>query len=275
MKYEPIKHSIDKFISKSPFLKKTFFKLLDLYLLRTWHVHKELKNEKSKMPVDLKVLDAGAGFGQYSFWVLRKFKSSKITGVDISDSHVEKAQKFFNQAGYEGRAYFEQGDLTQYVKENSFDLVVSVDVMEHILDDRKVFENFNKSLKKGGMLMVSTPSDQGGSDVHDHDHDHEEGTASFIDEHVRDGYGIEDITEKLTTAGFSKVECKYTYGTPGKISWKLLMKYPISLLNFSKIFFLILPFYWIFIIPVSLVLNYFDTTGHHKTGTGLLVKAWK
>jgi len=166
--------------------------------------------------------------------------------------------------------------LTKYTKADSFDLIVSVDVMEHILDDRKVFENFHKSLKENGVLLVSTPSDQGGSDVHDHDHDYEnDGSTSFIDEHVRDGYGIEEIDEKLKTAGFSKVDAKYTYGTPGKISWKLLMKYPITLLNISKIFFLILPFYWIIVIPICLVLNYADTHGDHKTGTGLIVKAYK
>ena len=276
MKYEPIKHSIDSFISKRPSIKRLFFKLLDLYLLRTWHVHKELRKIRSDYKDGLTVLDGGAGFGQYSFWILKKFKNAEITGVDISQSHVDKAQVFFDQSGFKGRAFFEQGDLTKYAKPNSFDVIVSVDVMEHILDDRKVFENVHLSLKENGILFVSTPSDQGGSDVHDHDHDHEnDGSASFIDEHVRDGYGVEDITEKLKTAGFSKVEANYTYGTPGKISWKLLMKIPISLLNISKVFFILLPFYWIIVYPFCLILNYADTQGTHKTGTGLMVKAYK
>ena len=63
--------------------------------------------------------------------------------------------------------------------------------MEHIEEDVLVFQNFYKSLKNNGILLISTPSDKGGSDVHD---DHGE---SFIDEHVRDGYSIKDITEKL------------------------------------------------------------------------------
>jgi SAM-dependent methyltransferase len=276
MKYEPIKHSIDRFISKKPFLKRLFFRLLDLYLLRTWHVHKALRQARNEFKGGFKVLDGGAGFGQYSFWILKKFKKAEVTGIDISQSHVDKAQAFFDQSGFKGRAFFKQGDLTQFVQEDSFDMVVSVDVMEHILDDRKVFENFHKSLKTGGVLFVSTPSDQGGSDVHDHDHDHEnDGSESFIDEHVRDGYGVEEIREKLSTAGFSKVETRYTYGRPGKISWKLLMKIPITLLNVSKVFFILLPFYWIIVYPFCLILNYADTHMTHKTGTGLMVKAWK
>ena len=35
-----------------------------------------------------------------------------------------------------------------------------------ILEDVAVFENICASLKPGGMLLISTPSDQGGSDVH-------------------------------------------------------------------------------------------------------------
>jgi hypothetical protein len=33
--------------------------------------------------------------------------------------------------------------------------------------------------------------------------------------------------------------------------------------------------YYIITFPFCLVLNYFDTVINHKTGTGLIVKAWK
>ena len=139
------------------------------------------------------------------------------------------------------------------------------------LEDVKVFENYAFSLKQGAILLVSTPSDQGGSDVHDHD----DGEESFIGEHVRDGYNIKEIEEKLLKSGFSKVDARFVYGTPGKISWRLSMKYPIQMLGVSKLFFIILPFYYIITFPFCLLLNYFDVIGKHNTGTGLVVKAWK
>ena len=141
--------------------------------------------------------------------------------------------------------------------------------MEHILEDVEVFRNFHSSLKKDGMLLISTPSDQGGSDVHS------DGETSFIEEHVRDGYNVKDIEDKLRSVGFSKVEVLYSYGTPGKISWKLSMKYPILMLGATKLFFVILPFYYLVVYPIAFVLNYFDTYSVHKTGTGLIVKAVK
>ena len=141
--------------------------------------------------------------------------------------------------------------------------------MEHIEEDVLVFTNFYKSLKDNGILIISTPSDQGGSDVHN---DEEE---SFIDEHVRDGYSISDINEKLTLAGFRNIEAKYTYGKPGNISWRLSMNYPIKMLNISYLFFIILPFYYLIVFPFSIILNTFDLYLIHKTGTGLLVTARK
>lgn len=146
-----------------------------------------------------------------------------------------------------------------------------------VIEGEKVFSNFYNSLKPGGMLLVSTPSDQGGSDVHHHDHEQHEndGSNSFIDEHVRDGYGIDDINAKLKLAGFSKSEAYYQYGPPGNLSWKLSMKYPIIMLNKSYLFFIVLPFYYLLTFPISLILNYIDVRGNHKTGTGLVAKAWK
>jgi hypothetical protein len=119
------------------------------------------------------------------------------------------------------------------------------------------------------MLLISTPSDQGGSDVHNHKEE------SFIGEHVREGYNAMDISEKLTHAGFSRTEVYYTYGVPGKISWRLSIKYPIMMLNRSTLFFFVVPFYYLIIFPFVLVLNYVDLEMHHSSGTGLIVKAWK
>jgi SAM-dependent methyltransferase len=177
------------------------------------------------------------------------------------------------KAGLSGRVKFELADLTQFQENDTYDLVLSVDVMEHIEEDVQVFRNFYSSMKKDGLLLISTPSDQGGSDSHDHEH--EEGVHGFIDEHVRDGYNISDIETKLKSVGFSKVEARYSYGTPGKISWKLSMKYPILMLGASKLFFLILPFYYIIVFPFALILNFLDLGIRHNSGTGLIVKAWK
>ena len=61
---------------------------------------------------------------------------------------------------------FQTCDLTTLTDINCYDLILSVDVMEHIEEDVIVFQNFYRSLKENGILLISTPSDKGGSDVH-------------------------------------------------------------------------------------------------------------
>ena len=43
MQYDPIKHSLGKVFNSTPFLRKVFYRLLDLLLLRSWHIRRELK----------------------------------------------------------------------------------------------------------------------------------------------------------------------------------------------------------------------------------------
>ncbi|MEO0310529.1 MAG: hypothetical protein RIQ89_186 [Bacteroidota bacterium] len=266
MEYDPIKRSLGNVFNKTPFLRKIFYRLLDLLLLRAWHVHKELK-PFSKVS-NLQILDAGAGFGQYSLWMFNRFKQCNIKALDVKEEQVADCNNFFKAIGA-ANVKFEVGDLTIYKTANTYDLVVCVDVMEHILEDEKVFSNYYASMKKGGMLLISTPSDQGGSDVHS------DGETSFIEEHVRDGYNIGDITNKLKRAGFEKVIARYQYGWPGKISWRLSMKFPIQLLGISKIFFIVVPVYYAIVYPFCYLLNWIDTYTNHSTGTGLIVKAYK
>lgn len=269
MQYEPIKRSLGRFFAGSLFLRKTLYFLLDLLLLRTWHVKKALRMIAREFQDERYVLDAGSGFGQYTWRMSRKNKLWKIKAVDINKEQIDDCNTFFSKAGLSDRVSFSCADLTTLIDPDDYDLILSVDVMEHIEEDRLVFQNFFKSLKNNGILLISTPSDKGGSDVHG---EHEE---SFIDEHVRDGYGINDITEKLSLAGFSNIEAVYTYGKPGNISWRLSMKYPVKMLNISYFFFLLLPFYYLVFFPVAIILNIFDLILTHKIGTGLLVTARK
>jgi SAM-dependent methyltransferase len=270
MQYDPIKRYLGTIFNSTPALRVLFYRMLNLLLLRTWHIKREVRKIQKSFSSNVEILDAGSGFGQYVHYLSTLSPFYKIKGVDVKAEQIADCNQFFAKLGKADRVIFEEADLTKFYETDKYDMILSVDVMEHILEDVDVFKNFHRSLKKGGILLISTPSDQGGSDVHDHD-----GESSFIEEHVRDGYNPKDMEEKLFSVGFSKVETMYSYGWPGKISWKLSMKYPIQMVNISKIFLLVLPFYYIITFPFSLILNYLDVKITHKSGTGLIVKAWK
>lgn len=285
MQYDPVKRRLGVVFNSTPGLRKLFYHLLDLLLLRAWHIQRELRKWVKEVPFDsaqgelreVRIYDAGAGFGQYSYWLSSQLPEARITAIDVKEEQVADCNAFFQRIG-RPQVKFEVGDVTKYQQPNTFDLVVCVDVMEHILEDEAALRCYSTSLKEGGMLIISTPSDQGGSDVH------EEGEGSFIEEHVRDGYNIDDIRAKCLRNGFSKVEARYSYGAPGKISWKLSMKWPLLMLQATSkwlhpalagLFFIVLPFYYLLAYPIAFVLNMADVRMMHSTGTGLVVKAWK
>jgi 2-polyprenyl-3-methyl-5-hydroxy-6-metoxy-1,4-benzoquinol methylase len=267
MDYDPIKELLGRQFNRHPLLRKLFYLLLNLLLLRSWHVRKALKKVSLQLPSSPSVLDAGMGFGQYSWWMARKFQGWNITAADIKSEQVADCNAFFKGEGLSERVQAMEADLVHWTGIGKYDLVLCVDVMEHIEEDNKVFNSFCRMMKPAGYLVISTPSDMGGSDVRS------EKEKSFIGEHVRDGYSKKEITEKLHDAGFEKVSLSYTYGLPGSIAWRLSMKFPMIMLSASRLFFILLPFYYLAVMPLVLILNLIDLNFNHSKGTGLLVIA--
>ncbi len=267
MHYDPVKRMLGRFFSRSPLTQDIFYRLLDILLLRTWHIHSCLK-KISRKKGELNVLDAGSGLGQYTWYMARKNPNWKVTAVDIKEEEIRESGEFFRKKAIKN-ARFITGDLLNYNIPDYYDLILSVDVMEHIEQDFRVFSNFYRSLKPGGLLLISTPSDKGGSNTS------EKNDTSFIEEHVRNGYSVAEIEQKLRNAGFESMEVKYTYGWPGNIAWHISMKYPMLMLRLSKTFIILLPFYYIITMPLVLLLNLADLKLTHTSGTGLMVKAWK
>ena len=150
MQYEPIKRSLGRFFSGPPFLRKILFFLLDLLLLRTWHIKKALKKIRRELPDQAKILDAGTGFGQYAWRLCRMGRHWKIKGVDIDKDQIDDCTAFFSKAGLSDRVSFSVADLTSYNDPDSYDLILSVDVMEHIKKDEVVFSNFFKITENQG-----------------------------------------------------------------------------------------------------------------------------
>lgn len=267
MKYDPIKKVFGDIVSKNNFLRKIFYSLLDLMFLRSWHVRKKIKELYPKNQ-SMDILDAGMGFGQYTYYLAKRFPEAKILAVDVKEEQIEDCRKFFTESGY-GNVKFEFADLTKINFENEFDFILCVDVMEHIHEDEIVFKNFYNALKKGGKLLVNTPSNLGGSDAED------ESDESFIEEHARNGYGKDEIIEKIKRSGMELVSFEYAYGKYGTISWRFGIKYPILMAGASKFFILLLPVYYLFTLWFVLILMWLDVHTDNKEGTGIVLVAEK
>ena len=210
----------------------------------------------------ISVFDAGSGYGQYTYFMANNLSPASILAVDVKEDWIQDCRRFFAKDKYK-HVSFAIEDLTKIEHENKFDLIVCVDVMEHILEDEVVFKNFHRALKPGGYVIINSPSIFGGSDVHGDDDE------SFIGEHARDGYSHTELEEKLRRQGLKAYQHKYTYGFWGDKAWRLGIKYPMLLANVSKLFLLVLPFYFIVTFPITFCLMQIDYRKNNTVGSGI------
>lgn len=101
-----------------------------------------------------KVLDLGCGTGYGSFEII-KIGAAKVIGIDISKKAINFAQKNFRHK----RLSFRVADATSLpFKNNSFDTIVSFEVIEHIKNYHLFLNEVFRVLKKGGHFIFSTPN---------------------------------------------------------------------------------------------------------------------
>jgi len=267
MQYDPIKDALGRLFGRHPLLQRLFFTLLGLFFLRAWYVKREVRQlfDGLNTRPTLYILDAGTGFGQYAYYIAKRYPQARVLAVDVKQDYLDNARRFFDRTPQADQVELALEDLTELKAEGPFDMILSVDVMEHIENDRAVFRNFARVLRQGGFVLINTPSDLGGSDVKE-DHD-----SGFIDEHVRDGYNLEALKTKLREAHIKPVRTLYTYGRFGSLAWRLLIKFPMQMLSMSRWLIFLLPIYYLPVLPVGLLLNALDMRFDNQKGSGLIV----
>jgi 2-polyprenyl-3-methyl-5-hydroxy-6-metoxy-1,4-benzoquinol methylase len=103
------------------------------------------------MPNRRRALDLGCGNGATSGMLAAL--GFDMTGIDTSESGITQARKAFPICRFEvGSAY---DDLVG--RFGRFQLVVSLEVVEHLFDPRKFAQNIHDVLEPGGTAVISTP----------------------------------------------------------------------------------------------------------------------
>lgn len=260
MEYEPLKDRAANLIRIFPSIRDKFYVILDLVLLRQRYVKREISRFFSKEDKFL-YYDAGAGFCQYSWSVLKKYPNAKVFATDIKGEYLEDFSVYASQV-FPGRFSWKKADLQTFIPENKYDLVTAVDILEHISDDIAVLKNFYVCMKERGILIISTPSDK-------------DEAAKFTAEHIRPGYNKKELEDKVKLSGFKILKCIYSYGFWGSLSWRLLIRFPLEMLSKSKLSMLVLPFYYIIILPLAELMMQIDLHTNNSSGTGIILVAQK
>ncbi len=104
-----------------------------------------------QIPDNSKVLDLGCGDGNVSQLYVKR-KSCKVIGIDISGSAVKLArEKIEALCG-------DLNDTSFPFKDEVFDAVTVVDVLEHLINPLSLLSETHRLLRPGGRLILSVPN---------------------------------------------------------------------------------------------------------------------
>lgn len=158
----------------------------------------------------LRLFDLGCGNGAVA--CLLADKGFNVTGVDPSIQGIQQANQHYpNLALHIGSAY---DNLSETY--GTFDILVSLEVVEHVYAPRDYARSAFNLLKPGGLALISTPYngylknlaiaacdgfDRHVSPLWDHGH------IKF--------WSVKTLTALLTEAGFSDI----SFAFAGRISW--------------------------------------------------------
>jgi ubiquinone/menaquinone biosynthesis C-methylase UbiE len=108
-----------------------------------------------EVPRGCRVLDVGCGVGRWSR--LLAARGALVTGVDLSPTMIEEAQRRAAEAGVAGRCTFHVQDLSDLDIQGQFDRVLAVTVLQHILDPvglHAAIAAMSRRLAPGGRMVV-------------------------------------------------------------------------------------------------------------------------
>lgn len=244
------------------FLKKSFFSIFGSLQInpriRGGRIISEIYY--LKIPKNPILLEAGFGAGQTIFALAQNFPNWNFVGYEINKKFVDKAKQIKNGLKATNVTITEK-NLEDMDDENSFDIIYSCDVLEHIRDDVKVINNFKTALKPNGILLLHLPLR------------YESCRRIFpwfkhydTEDHVRDEYLPHEIKYKLEESGFHVDFIHYGYGLlKGELAFEIN-----NFINKNK---LLLVMSQLFSFPLSILLGYFDVKSPPSLGNSLVIRA--
>lgn len=125
-----------------------------------WAGRQELVKNLLPLKKNLKILDIGCGTGETLTFIKKIKPQSILFGVDNSS----KAVAFTQKRGHQVKLSSAQKLV---FKTNTFDVVLLLDVIEHIKDDSLVIKEAARVLKKDGLIIITSPGLQFIYSAHD------------------------------------------------------------------------------------------------------------
>ena len=267
MEYDPVKDRLFALTRHRVLLREALFFALARLFLREQHIKRRLR--QLGLPAEAFILDAGCGLGQYSFWLAKRFPRAAIFAGDVKKHFISAGNEHAKARGLRNLRFGEL-DLPALDADAQYDLILAVDVMEHIEDDGDVMRRFCRALRAGGRLVVHTPAAPEDSRTSRADPKRQ------VEEHVRAGYYPPELVEKLRAAGFAEFALYPTYHpVTGMLLWQLWQNVPLQLTRLGWLGYALIPLWFVLAYPLGYPFWWRDLHLPLRAGRGIIAVATK
>jgi len=206
------------------------------------------------------ILDSGCGQGVFTFEIARKLPGSTVTGMDIKEDTLNRNRYLAEKTGLKN-CHFVFQDITGASITERYDLMLSIDVLEHIEDDVSLLRFYYSALIHGGELILHVPAYYRRWFFFRWKVNFE------VEGHLRPGYTMENIVQKTTDAGFTIIDSHYTYGLLETFTNNISYLITGASMKHKRLYALIFPF--------LLFVSYFGRNSKPSRGAGILIRARK
>ena len=186
------------------------------------------------------ILDAGSGEGAPLTTVqARRFSECSFVAIDLYQKYPSK-----HHLCIPPNITFIKKDLFKYAAKNQYDIIICLDVLEHVDDYKRMLILFSEWIKPAGKLILHVPSLHQiryltkNNRLYNPNKKHRLG-----DYHIRKGFQFERIQKEMENAGFKIIYSRYTFSP---FTWFLKEVFSIGEReSFPGIGIVMLPLVWL------------------------------
>ncbi len=126
------------------------------YIVEQITKHFNLINFKEQPLNSLNILDIGSGGGLITIPI--SAMGAKVTGIDANDNNIKAASEYAKADQL--KVDFVCSTIEDYLRQknnnNFFDVVLCLEVIEHVANPKEFIENLTKLVKSNGIIILST-----------------------------------------------------------------------------------------------------------------------
>ncbi len=113
----------------------------------------ELYAERADLRDGQAVLDLGCGWGSFALWAAERYPNSQIVGVSNSEGQKAHIDRLASEQRLENLKIV-TADINEFRPEQSFDRIVSIEMLEHVRNHRELFRRARSWLRSDGKAFV-------------------------------------------------------------------------------------------------------------------------